>query len=198
MVTAPARRVLMRSMTERGLSERRALAVVGRYPAEDHAITRVLAPATMHERRRPKTPSPTPVHEPRESDAAYRARCAAAEYVIIERASHQGFHAIHYHVPPCDWTAPDLAAVIELVYQHLPTCEPPWSESGWISQRTRGLNGPLSAPACSVHVARGDYVASVRLPAFPMLALADWLGDRRWDIELYHPIRRSTCEVSHP
>lgn len=33
MVTAPARRVLVRSMTERGLSERRALAVIGMSPS---------------------------------------------------------------------------------------------------------------------------------------------------------------------
>ena len=33
MVTAPARRVPVRSMVERGLSERRALAVVGMSPS---------------------------------------------------------------------------------------------------------------------------------------------------------------------
>jgi putative transposase len=59
-VTAPARRVLVRSMTERGLSERRALAVIGmspsalRYtPAEDRNVAlraRIVALAHRHRR----------------------------------------------------------------------------------------------------------------------------------------------------
>ena len=60
MVTAPARRVLVRSMTERGLSERRALAVVGmsasalRYaPAPDrHAELRTRIVGLAHRYRR--------------------------------------------------------------------------------------------------------------------------------------------------
>ena len=60
MVTAPARRVLVRSMTERGLSERRALAIVGmsasalRYtPAPDrHAVLRARIVALAHRHRR--------------------------------------------------------------------------------------------------------------------------------------------------
>ncbi len=60
MVTAPARRVLVRSMTERGLSERRALAVIGmspsalRYtPATDRNVAlraRIVALAHRHRR----------------------------------------------------------------------------------------------------------------------------------------------------
>jgi putative transposase len=60
VVTAPARRVLVRSMTERGLSERRALAVIGmspsalRYtPAEDRNVAlraRIVALAHRHRR----------------------------------------------------------------------------------------------------------------------------------------------------
>lgn len=60
MVTAPARRVLVRSLTERGLSERRALAVIGmspsalRYtPAPDRNVAlraRILALAHRHRR----------------------------------------------------------------------------------------------------------------------------------------------------
>ena len=60
MVTAPARRVLVRSMTERGLSERRALAVIGmspsafRYtPTEDRNVAlraRIVALAHRHRR----------------------------------------------------------------------------------------------------------------------------------------------------
>jgi putative transposase len=60
VVTAPARRVLVRSMTERGLSERRALAVVGmsasalRYePAPDrNAALRARIVALAHRHRR--------------------------------------------------------------------------------------------------------------------------------------------------
>ena len=60
MVTAPGRRVLVRSMTERGLSERRALAVVGmsasavRYqPAADrNAALRARIVALAHRHRR--------------------------------------------------------------------------------------------------------------------------------------------------
>ena len=60
MVTAPARRVLVRSMTERGLSERRALAVIGmsasalRYaPAPDlNAKLRAEIVALAHRHRR--------------------------------------------------------------------------------------------------------------------------------------------------
>ncbi|NIP14010.1 MAG: IS3 family transposase [Pseudomonadales bacterium] len=60
VVTAPARRVLVRSMTERGLSERRALAVIGmsasslRYvPAPDRNVAlraRIIALAHRHRR----------------------------------------------------------------------------------------------------------------------------------------------------
>ena len=60
MVTAPARRVLVRSLAERGLSERRALAVVGmsasalRYtPAPDrNAALRARIVALAHRHRR--------------------------------------------------------------------------------------------------------------------------------------------------
>lgn len=60
MVTAPARRVLVRSMTQRGLSERRALAVVGmsasalRYtPGPDrNAVLRARIIALAHRHRR--------------------------------------------------------------------------------------------------------------------------------------------------
>jgi len=60
VVTAPARRVLVRSMTERGLSERRALLVIGmsasalRYtPAPDrNGALRVRIVALAHRHRR--------------------------------------------------------------------------------------------------------------------------------------------------
>jgi hypothetical protein len=76
-----------------------------------------------------------------------------------------------------------------LAYCHLPTCEPPWSESGWISHDPTGAIGLRLPHACAVHVARGDYVASFRLPLLPSVALVEWLGRQRCEIDLHHLVR---------
>ena len=49
-MTAPARRVLVRSLTERGLSERRALAVVGMSPSALRYTPAPVRNATLRER----------------------------------------------------------------------------------------------------------------------------------------------------
>jgi hypothetical protein len=119
-----------------------------------------------------------------ESNESYQARCAAVESFLIDRASQQGFFALQYSVPPCDWTAGDLASVIDLAYGHLPTNEPASRESGWISWRP---NGRMPG-CCTVTVARSDYTASLRLPSFPRDALTDWLFASRCVIDLYQPL----------
>jgi hypothetical protein len=124
------------------------------------------------------------VQHENESKASYRSRCTAAEDQRIDRASGQGFYPIAYAVPAVDWTAYDFAQVIDLAYQRLPVTEPPARESGWISQRIAA-----HTRCCWVHVARGEYVASLRLPSFPTTALVEWLSHRRCAIDLYHPVR---------
>ncbi len=123
-----------------------------------------------------------------ESGASYRSRCAAVENQRIDRASGQGFYPIVYAVPAGDWSAHDFAQLIDLVYQQLPATEPPTRESGWISQRIAA-----HTRSCWVHVARGEYVASLRLPSFPTTALVEWLSHRRCAIDLYHPVRDPAC-----
>jgi hypothetical protein len=127
-----------------------------------------------------------------ESEESYRGRCAAAEILLIERASYQGFFALQYSVPPCDWTARDLASVIDLVYRHLPASEPASREPGWLSWRP---NAPVPG-CCTVSVTRGDYTASLRVPSFPRLALAEWLSDDQCTIALYQPLATEVLAAS--
>jgi len=131
-----------------------------------------------------------PPRETHESDAQYATRCATAERVRLERARHEGIHLIHYEVPSAQWKAPDLEALLGLAYRLLPTLEPRWRDSGTIAQDTfaaeRGEREPI-LHYC-LEVARGDYAAYLRLPVFPTLAVAEWLGDRRCDINLCHPV----------
>ena len=42
-----------------------------------------------------------------------------------------------------------------------------------------------------MHIARGDYAAYLRLPEFPLLALAEWLATRRCEILLDQPVVRT-------
>ncbi len=119
-----------------------------------------------------------------EGDAAYRARCAAVENLLIDRASHQGFFPLQCPVPANEWTSGDLGQVVDLLYQQLPTCEPRSHESGWISH-----HAGERAQGSFVHVARGDYVATLPLPELPTPGLAQWLCQHRCVIDLYHPIR---------
>jgi hypothetical protein len=42
-----------------------------------------------------------------------------------------------------------------------------------------------------VHIAPGDYAAYLRLPRFPVLALAEWLATRRCEILLEQPVLRT-------
>lgn len=130
---------------------------------------------------------PLAPHE-HESKASYRSRCTAAEDRRIDRASGQGFYPLAYAVPAGDWGADDFAQVIDLAYQRLPATEPPARESGWISQRIAA-----HTRSCWVHVSRGEYVASLRLPSFPTAALVEWLSHRRCAIDLYHPVRSPVC-----
>ncbi len=146
-----------------------------------------------------------PAREPKESDRDYRIRCASAERVRLERGRHEGFHAIRYDVPAADWRARDLEALLGLVHALLPAPEPRWRESGTITQEVRTQevgthevgtqevgaqeNAPATLTRYALEVARGDFVAHLRLPAFPVPALVDWLGSRRCEINLCHPIR---------
>lgn len=132
-----------------------------------------------------------PEREGDETDAQYRARYEAGEVMQIERVRYQGIHLIRYEVPPRDWTDRDLEMLMVLAYRFLPTDEPRWRESGAITQ------GRFAAPrdegrrvtvAPCLQVGRGDYVAHLRLPAFPARALADWLASRHYDINLRHPV----------
>jgi hypothetical protein len=131
-----------------------------------------------------------PPREAHESDAQYATRCATAERIRLERARHEGIHIIRYDVPSAQWTARDLEALLGLAYHLLPTPEPRWRDSGTITQNTfaaeRGDREP-TVHYC-LEVARGDYAAYLRLPLFPTLAVAEWLGDRRCDINLCHPV----------
>jgi hypothetical protein len=112
------------------------------------------------------------------------------ERARIERSSRQGFHVIAYDVPAQEWTAHDLEMLLVLAYRLLPTDEPRWRESGSIrpAKFVNPGEGRRVTIAPSLQVGRGDYVAHLRLPAFPAIALAEWLGSRHYDINLRHPV----------
>jgi hypothetical protein len=134
-----------------------------------------------------------PRRKSRESDQRYRERCAAAEGVRLERACHEGVHVVRYDREPADWNVRDLECLMALAYQRLPTREPRWRESGAIVQEPVGTGDEASTPALRycVHIARGDYAAYLRLPEFPLLALAEWLATRRCEILLDQPVVRT-------
>lgn len=142
----------------------------------------------------------TPIHERqpfpltrdlRETDAQYEERYNAAEGIRMERTSHQGIHLVRYDVPPEEWTAQDLDALMAILYRSLPTHEPRWRETGTISQaKFVDAEDRRVIVAHCLQVGRGDYVAHLRLPAFPVFALAEWLGHRRCDISLRQPVTR--------
>jgi hypothetical protein len=111
--------------------------------------------------------------------------------MYIERACHQGIHPIRYSVPPQDWTDHDIEMLMVLLYRFLPTNEPRWRESGAITQAKLVAppeEGSRVTIAPCLQVGRGDYVAHLRLPAFPARALANWLASRHYDINLRHPV----------
>jgi len=104
-------------------------------------------------------------------------------------ARHQGIHVVSYDIPPKDWTAHDLDMLMVLAHRLLPTTEPRWRESGAIRQgKFVNPRGREVTIAPCLQVGRGDYIAHLRLPAFPTLALADWLASRHYDINLRHPV----------
>lgn len=134
---------------------------------------------------------------PRESGADYRMRCVAAERVRLERGRHEGFHALRYDVPAALWRAEDLEALIARACALLPAHEPRWRESGIITHEPTFSTEPPGATAgdtqprasrCVLEVQRGDFVAHLCLPAFPVSALADWLGRRPCEINLRQPM----------
>jgi hypothetical protein len=131
-----------------------------------------------------------PVRQERETDAQYKERFDAAERTRIERARYQGIHVVSYDIPPKDWTAHDLDMLMVLAYRLLPTTEPRWRESGAIRQGkfVNPREGHQVTIAPCLQVGRGDYIAHLRLPAVPTLALADWLASRHYDINLRHPV----------
>jgi hypothetical protein len=133
-----------------------------------------------------------PARRDGESDAQYKARCEPDDRMRIDRARHQGLHIVHYDVPPAEWKAHDLEMLMGLAYQLLPTGEPRWRESGAITQAkfAGAHNSREPTRAYCLQIARGDYVAHLRLPTFPTLALAEWLADRRCDISLCHPVMK--------
>jgi hypothetical protein len=143
--------------------------------------------------------------EPRESDLGYRTRCATASRARLERSRHEGFHTIRYSVPAADWQARDLEALLGLVDALLPAPEPRWRESGTITQETESMEGVPGPDAArsrptryALEMARGDFVAHLRLPGFPVHALVEWLSSRRCEINLCHPIRRApTASPTH-
>jgi len=134
-----------------------------------------------------------PVRQERETDAQYKQRFDAAERTRIERARQQGMHVVFYDVPPKDWTAPDLEMLMVLAYQRLPTNEPRWRESGTITQAkfVNPHERHRVTLAYCLQVGRGDFVAHLRLPAFPKLAIADWLESRHFELNLRHPVMRT-------
>jgi hypothetical protein len=129
----------------------------------------------------------------RETPEQFKRRVEAADRAHLDRARHEGMHLVRYAVPPKRWTARDLEQVMRLAYRTLPVSEPRWRDSGTLSQR--GAEAGRSrielgntAGRFSLEVGRGDYVASVQLPCFPVLALAEWLAKRPCDIHLRHPV----------
>jgi hypothetical protein len=146
----------------------------------------------------PEAGFPGVVRGPRKSGADYRTRCAAAERVRLERGRHEGFHALPYDVPVDAWRAEDLEALIARAYALLPAHEPRWRESGVITHEpTFSAEAPGATPVdtasrasrCVLEVQRGDFVAHLRLPAFPVSALADWLARRPCEISLRQPMK---------
>jgi hypothetical protein len=131
-----------------------------------------------------------PPRQAKESDEQYATRCATAERVRVERGRYEGIHVIHYEVPPKEWKARDLEGLMGLAYRLLPTMEPRWRDGGAITQEmfATGRGGRTPTLHYSLEVARGDYAAYVRLPLFPMHALAEWLMYRRCAITLCHPL----------
>jgi hypothetical protein len=131
-----------------------------------------------------------PVRDPRETDAQYQQRHKAAEGLRVERTSQQGIHLVRYDVPPEDWTAQDIDALMVILYRTLPH-EPRWRETGTITQAkfVSADDGRVTVAHC-LQVGRGEYVAHLRLPTFPVFALAEWLGYRRCDISLRQPVMR--------
>jgi hypothetical protein len=128
-----------------------------------------------------------------ESAATYRARCASALRLRLARGRLEGFHALPYAVAPAEWRAEDLEALLGRVHALLPEGEPPWRESGTI-RHVPPLLPPGETPEagdtirCALEVQRGDFVGHLRLPAFPVSALADWLACRPCEISLCHPM----------
>jgi hypothetical protein len=132
-----------------------------------------------------------PVREPGESRADHRLRCLTAERIRLERGRHEGFHALRYDVPVAIWQAEDLEALIGRVYALLPAREPRWRESGTITHVPPDVNTATAGVGrCTLEVQRGDFVAHVRLPAFPVSALVDWLARRPCEINLCQPMQR--------
>ncbi len=132
-------------------------------------------------------PSP-PMRQERDVDLRYNQGIDAAEKLRIERSRHQGIHLLDYDVPPKAWTARDLEALLQLAYRLLPETEPRWRESGSImpAKFVDPLNSQITIAPC-LSISRGDYVAHLRLPMFPTLALVDWLESRQYEINLRHP-----------
>jgi hypothetical protein len=131
-----------------------------------------------------------PAREHGEPLSQYRTRCAAAELVRVERARQQGFHAVRYDVAPARWVMADLEHLLGLAYRLLPIREPRWNESGTIRQEKFGALDGERGPTLryALQVARGDYVAYLRLPVFPVRALAQWLKGKNCEINLCHPV----------
>jgi hypothetical protein len=131
-----------------------------------------------------------PVREPGESVVQYRTRCVSAELVRVERARQEGFHVIRYEVPPTQWRTVHLEDLLGLAYRLLPIKEPRWHESGTIRQEKFGGSDAARVPSVryTLEVARGDFVARLRLPVFPVGALAEWLKGRDCEINLCHPM----------
>jgi hypothetical protein len=98
---------------------------------------------------------------------------------------------LRYEVPCDEWRAADLEALLERAYVLLPPYEPRWRESGTIMHDPSPLGEASTGMSrCALEVQRGDFVAHLRLPAFPVSALAGWLASRRCEISLRHPIGR--------
>lgn len=140
-----------------------------------------------------------PVREPRESIADYRRRRASVARVRLERGRHEGFHALRYDVPAVAWRAEDLKALLRQAYALLPASEPRWRESGTLTHEPM-VSGvaPEVVVRCTLEVQRGDFVAHVRLPEFPVSALADWLARRSCEISLCQPMERLGQEEEVP
>jgi len=149
---------------------------------------------------------PHPVSPPprgkEESDEDYLSRRTANERARVEHARHEGIHVIRYDVPPETWRAADLDTLMALIYRLLPTNEPRWREVGAVTQETFAGDRAGREPTYQycLQVARGEYVAHLRLPLFPSSALVDWLRTRRCDISLCHPVvsdEASTRAAAH-